>query len=133
GILSVATPGLVAGLWEIHQKYGKLPWEITMGPAIKLAREGFPLYPHLKEALEYRKNVFFHDPEAKEIFYLDNGAVPKVGTVIVQENLAKTLEIIAKKGKDGFYKGQVAKNILKTVHKHRGILTQKDFDTYKVI
>src|SRR5690606_10937816 len=45
----------------------------------------------------------------------------------------KTLEIIAKKGKDGFYKGQVAKNILKTVHKHRGILTQKDFDTYKVI
>jgi len=133
GVLAVATPGLVAGLWEIHRKYGRLNWSETVAPSIKLAREGFPLYSHLKEALEYRKKLFFQDPEAREIFYLNNGEVPKAGTIIIQENLAKTLETISTKGRDGFYKGSVAKKILKTISEKNGIMTQKDLNSYKVI
>jgi gamma-glutamyltranspeptidase/glutathione hydrolase len=133
GALAVANPGLVKGLYEIHQRFGKLSWSETIEPAIKLAREGFPLYDQLQEALEYKKNNLLIDPEARKTFYSQNGKVPLLGSLVIQENLAKTLEIISKKGSDGFYRGKVADAIVKTVRKKRGILSHKDLRTYKVI
>lgn len=130
GALAVATPGLVKGLYDLHKRFGKLPWKDTIAPAIKLAREGFPLYPELHEALTYRKSVFSIDKEAMATFYTNNNDVPAKGTTVIQENLAKTLEVIAEKGSDGFYKGKVANAIVNTVHKHRGILGHKDLRTY---
>lgn len=132
GALAVATPGLVKGLFEIHARFGKLPWSQTIQPAIKLAREGFPLYEQLHEALTDRKNLLMIDPEAKKTFYTEDGQVPLLGSKIIQENLAKTLEIIAEKGVDGFYKGKVANDIVKTVQKKRGLLTHKDLLRYEV-
>jgi gamma-glutamyltranspeptidase/glutathione hydrolase len=132
GVLAVATPGLVAGLFEIHRRFGKLPWKEIIRPAIDLARNGFPLYDHLHLALEDRKYLLAADPEAKKTFLLPNGSVPKLGTLVVQENLAKTLELIAQKGPDAFYKGAVAKSIVKTVRKKRGILSLKDLRDYRM-
>lgn len=132
GILAVATPGLVRGLYEVHKRYGKIPWGDTIAPAIKLAREGFPLYDQLQQAIKDRKALLHLDPEAKATFYTAQGEVPLLGNVIIQENLAKTLETIAELGEDGFYKGSVAHSILKTVKSKNGLLTQKDFDQYKV-
>lgn len=132
GALAVATPGLVRGLYEIHQRFGSLPWEETLAPAIKLARNGFPLYEQLHEALEDRKVLLLQDPEAKATFYTKDGRTPYLGTMIYQENLAKTLETIAKHGADGFYTGQIANQIIKTVRKKRGLLTHKDLRTYEV-
>jgi gamma-glutamyltranspeptidase/glutathione hydrolase len=132
GVLAVATPGLVAGLFEIHRRFGKLPWKEIIRPAIDLARNGFPLYDHLHLALEDRKYLLGGDPEAKKTFLLPDGSVPKLGTLVVQENLAKTLELISQKGPDAFYKGSVAKSIVRTVRQKRGILSLKDLRDYRM-
>jgi gamma-glutamyltranspeptidase/glutathione hydrolase len=133
GVLAVANPGLVKGLYDIHKRFGKLPWKDTIAPAIKLAREGFPLYEQLYEAMENRKAVLMQDPEAKKTFFGLEGKTPLLGTLVVQENLAKTLEIIAEKGSDGFYNGQIADAIVKTVRSKRGLLSHKDLKSYKVV
>lgn len=133
GVLAVANPGLVKGLYEIHQKFGKLPWKETLGPAIKLAREGLPLYEQLYDALEDRKSILLNDPEAKKIFYTKAGQTPLLGTMIYQENLAKTIELIGQKGSDGFYQGRIADAIIKTIRSKKGILTHKDLRTYKMV
>lgn len=132
GTLAVATPGLVRGLWEVHKKYGRLSWEECMRPAIKLAREGFPLYEQLYEALEDRKELLFKDPEARQTFYTKGGETPLLGAIIYQENLAKTLEHISKLGAKGFYEGRVAKAIVTTVQKKRGLLSYKDLRSYSM-
>lgn len=132
GALAVATPGLVAGLWDIHKRFGRLPWKETMAPAIELARKGFPLYDHLQVALSDRKILLSSDEEAKRTFLMSDGSVPKLGTLIVQENLAKTLELIAEKGRDAFYTGPVAEAIVKTIRAKRGIMTLKDLREYQM-
>lgn len=133
GALAVATPGLVRGIWEIHQKYGKLSWAECLRPAITLAREGFPLYEQLHEALKERKDVLFKDPEARRTFYTKEGQVPLLGDLIRQENLARTLEKISREGDKGFYQGSVAQAIVKTVREKKGILTHKDLREYKMV
>lgn len=132
GALAVATPGLVRGLWEIHQRFGKLPWSECLKPAIALARDGFPLYPQLQEALFDRKDVLWEDPEAKVTFFNKEGKVPLLGTMIYQENLAKTLEKIAREGVSAFYQGEVAAAIIKSIRDRRGIMTHKDLREYKM-
>lgn len=133
GALAVATPGLVAGLYDIHQRFGSLPWAETLRPAIQLAREGFPMYDHLYKAIDDRKHLLKLDPEASQIFFDPAGQIPKIGSTVIQENLAKTLEAIAKEGKKGFYRGKVANLIIKTVRSKRGILSQKDLRDYRVV
>jgi gamma-glutamyltranspeptidase/glutathione hydrolase len=133
GVLAVANPGLVRGLFEIHQRFGSLPWHKTLGPAINLARGGMPLYQELSAALSDRRDLLLLDADAKEIFYTPSGEVPKIGTIIYQEDLARTLELIAKNGADGFYRGSVAKAIVKTIRSKRGLLTHKDLRTYKMV
>jgi gamma-glutamyltranspeptidase/glutathione hydrolase len=132
GALAVATPGLVKGLYQIHQRFGKLPWKEALAPAIELARNGFPLYEELSIALKDRKDILLQDPEAKKIFFTAQGEVPLLGALVVQENLAKTIEVIAQKGSNGFYRGKIARQIIKTVSKKRGILTHRDLRTYRM-
>src|SRR5690606_15966328 len=95
------------------------------------AEKGFPLYEELHSALTYKKDVLNKDPEARRIFLRD-GEVPATGTLIVQKDLAQTLRRIVKEGRDGFYKGPVAKSIVDTSKKYKGIISQKDLDSYKV-
>lgn len=130
GSLAVATPGLVRGIYEVHQKYGRLSWAECLRPAITLAREGFPLYEQLHEALEDRKELLFKDPEARKTFYTKTGETPLLGTTIYQENLARSLEHIAARGAKGFYEGKIARAIVSTVKKKRGLLTHKDLAGY---
>ncbi len=132
GILAVAVPGLVAGLLEIHQRFGSLPLKQVMQPAIELAENGFEIYPEFHRALEYRDDVLAQDPAAKAIFLTKEGKAPALGTLLIQKDLAKTLKLIAAKGKDGFYKGSVAQSMLKLSKERKGLLTQKDFNDYQV-
>lgn len=133
GALAVATPGLVRGLFHIHQRFGKLPWKDCIGPAVKVARDGFPLYPQLQEALIDRKDVLWDDPEMRRTFFTKGGSVPLLGTIIYQENLAKTLEKIGRQGDSAFYEGEVASAIIKTIRDHRGIMTHKDLREYRMV
>ncbi len=133
GALAVANPGLVKGLFEIHKRFGKLPWKQTIAPAIVLARDGFPLYGQLYEALEDRKSVLFKDAEARRTFYDADGKTPPVGSIVHQENLARTLELIALKGEEGFSRGKVARAIVNTVKSRGGLLRHHDLRNYKMI
>lgn len=133
GALAVANPGLVRGLFEIHKRFGKLSWSKTLAPAIILAREGLPLYQELSTALADRRDLLLQDEEARGIFFNADGDIPPLGTKIYQKNLAKTLELIAEKGADGFYKGPVATALVKTIRSRRGLLTHKDLRTYKMV
>lgn len=132
GILAVAVPGLVAGLLEIHQRFGTLPLEQVMAPAIRLAEEGFVVYPELRDALVARADVLKKDPAARSIFLTKDGKALPDGTVLKQSDLAKTLKVIAKKGRDGFYKGSVANAMVRLSTRERGLITHGDLTTYKV-
>ncbi|WP_413943298.1 gamma-glutamyltransferase [Bdellovibrio sp. HCB-162] len=132
GVLAVAVPGMVAGLVEIHKKFGSLPLEKVMQPAIRLAENGFPIYEEFHKALENRAEQIRKDPSAKVIFLNASGDVPAIGTVLVQKDLAKTLQLISKKGKDGFYKGPVAKSIVDLSKKEKGLISYKDLSSYQV-
>lgn len=133
GGLAVATPGLVRGLFEIHKRFGKLPWSETFAPAIRLARNGFPLYPQLREALIDRKNILLLDKEAKLTFYKEDGSVPEIGEKVIQTNLASSLETIASEGAKGFYSGKISKAIVRTIQSKRGLLSFRDLKQYKMI
>ncbi len=132
GPFASGTPGLVAGVIEVHKKYGKLPLAKAMEPAIRLAKSGFTIYPALGEALEEEKNRLARFSESKEIFFNKNGDVKKTGELLIQKDLGDTLELIAKNGRDGFYKGEVAKEIVLNQKRHKGLIRSKDLNEYKV-
>ena len=132
GHLSVGVPGLVAGLVEIHQKHGKLPLEQVMAPSIQLADKGFEVYPSLENALKRRSLILKNYKSTREIFF-PQGNQLKVGDVLIQKDLANTLTLISKYGRDGFYKGTVANLLLKEMEDGQGIITQSDLDNYRVI
>jgi gamma-glutamyltranspeptidase / glutathione hydrolase len=129
---AVAVPGLVRGLWEIHQKFGVLPWADTLAPAIKLAENGLKVYPHLKDAIDEEAKELKKDPESSRIFFRNDGSNPQVGDLLKQRDLALTLKLIARKGADGFYTGSVAKSIVETVQSRGGVMTLNDLKSYKM-
>lgn len=131
GIFAAGVPGLVAGIIEIHQKQGRLPLADVLKPAIVLAEKGFEVYPELAFALNYSKDVLFSYPSTREIFFKNNKVMVE-GDWLIQKDLGKTLRAIAEKGRDGFYKGWVAKRIVKENRKWRGMMTQKDLGQYNV-
>lgn len=132
GPLAVGVPGLVAGLLEIHQRFGSLSLGTVLQPAIELAENGFPIYPELRNGLEKRFQELVKDPEAKRIFLDAQGTIPPLGAILVQKDLAKTLKFIASKGRDGFYKGSVAKSIIGISPINKGIISQRDLNSYQV-
>ncbi|MDP2600544.1 MAG: gamma-glutamyltransferase [Deltaproteobacteria bacterium] len=127
GGLAVAVPRLVAGLGDIYDLYAskKIPWPELIQPSIDLALQGFAVYPHLANALENEKEVLARFDSSKKIF-LPGGAAPKEGETLVQKDLAKTLSIIAQKGWSGFYQGQIAANVIRSVQLAGGIMTIDD-------
>ena len=131
GIHAVGTPGLVAGVLEIHKKFGRLPLNKILKPAIDLAKNGLEVYPELNKALNHRKSVLCKFPSSQKIF-CPNGKLLKTGELLQQKDLANTLSEIAKKGRNGFYRGQVAKNIVATSKRYNGRLAYKDLLEYKV-
>jgi len=132
GIHSAGVPGLVAGLVELHEKYGKLPLATVMQPAIRLAREGFEIYPELAYALKRRGEKLHEFESSRKIFFKKEGVIYKLGDTLVQKDLAETLELIASKGKKGFYQGKVAEALIRTAKKYGGLMRQKDLDSYEV-
>ena len=131
GTLAAAIPGLPAALVHLASNYGSLPLRQSLLPAIRAAEKGFAVYPRYQQLLEFRK-PYLNDA-AKEIFLNKSGAVPAVGAVIRQANLAATLRRLAIGQRDGFYKGETANKLLDAVNSSGGIWTQADLDNYQVV
>ena len=132
GPLAVATPGLVRGMYEIHKKHGKLPWSVTLEPAIRLAAEGFPVYPHLLDAMKEEAPELKKDPAATKIFFKPDGSLYQVGEILVQKDLAQTLREIAKHGDRAFYTGRIARAMVSSVRARGGILSLGDLEKYQM-
>src|SRR5690606_11657686 len=111
GPWSAAIPGLPAGLVHVAEKYGRLPLKTSLAPAIRLAREGFPVYARLERGYAARRQVMERYPGTRAVF-LAGGKPPVEGQLLRQPDLARTLEALAERGFDGFYRGPVAKKLL---------------------
>jgi gamma-glutamyltranspeptidase/glutathione hydrolase len=131
GIFAVGVPGLVAGILELHKKYGKLPLEKVLEPAAELAENGFKVYPELSKALEAKASVLIRFPGSRKIFFKGEDVL-KTGDHLTQKDLAKTIRSIGKKGASVFYKGWIAKAIVKESWRLGGLLSLKDFAKYNV-
>ncbi len=132
GPLAVATPGLVAGLFQFHQKHGKLPWSDVLAPSIALARTGFPISEHMARAIQTRWSVIQKDPEMMKHFSR-LGKPLKAGDVLIQEDLAQTLERMAKGGSQEFYRGETSRRIIQYMKSAGGILSARDLSRYRVV
>jgi len=132
GPLSAAIPGVPAALAHIAKKYGRLPLATTLAPAIKIAKEGFPVDERYRSLAHMRKDVLNRYPASAQLF-LFKGEVPPAGHVIVQSDLANTLTAIAKNGSGGFYRGAVAKKLVDEVQKSGGIWTMQDLANYRIV
>ncbi len=135
GYLAVATPGTVAGMYEVHRRYGKLPWKEVVKPAIALAKNGFMISDKLSwrsfSAYENRKQAILKNPAAKEIF-TRNGEYYQPGEKLVQRDLGKTLAAIAE-NPQSFYTGKIAATIASDMAKNGGLITLEDLKAYKAI
>ncbi len=131
GYGSVCVPGLAAGLWAAHQKWGQRKWADNVAPAIKLAREGFAILPKTRDFFaEQEKKLRRGDAEIARL-YLPAGQLPAVGLHLANPDLAHTLELLAQQGRDGFYRGPVAEAIVAASQKGGGTLTRDDLANYE--
>jgi gamma-glutamyltranspeptidase / glutathione hydrolase len=131
GPLSIATPGLVQGLFAIQQEQGKLPLSQVMAPAIRIARQGFKVYPTLAKALDERAWLLGLFPGSRKIFFKNDKPL-KLGDTLIQEDLAQTLERIAQNGLAEMTTGLTAQRIIKTVEAEGGILSLHDLERFKI-
>jgi gamma-glutamyltranspeptidase / glutathione hydrolase len=128
--LAAGIPGEVAGFAHLAKTYGRLPLRQSLQPAIRLAIEGFPLNARLRGGIEAKRQTFNAGAAAK--VFLRDGQVPALETLIVQPDLAETLNTIAERGPDGFYKGAVAKRLVDGVKGLGGIWTLEDLERYRI-
>ena len=131
--LSAGVPGTVAGLWEAHQRYGRLEWRELLEPAIALARDGVRVSYDMASVLGVRQERLCANEAACRYFYKADGSAYQPGDVIVQADLAKTLDAIARKGRDGFYKGRVARLIADDMKKHGGLVDKVALARYEPV
>src|SRR5882724_12687527 len=122
GPLSIAVPGAVDGCLELHKKYGTKDLARLMADAIRIARTGFPISQEFAESIEEFSAEF---PWVDRCYRQPLGA-PKPGKIVVQKGLGEVLEKIARKGREGFYSGEVADKLCATIKSEGGLLAQED-------
>jgi gamma-glutamyltranspeptidase/glutathione hydrolase len=130
GHASVGVPGSVAGMFEAHRRFGKLPWNELLRPAVALARDGYVLdvIRSRNIAIEAARLARFPASRAQ---FLPTGDVPAPGTSFVQADLAATLQLIADSGADAFYRGRIADLIVQEMARGGGLLTRDDLARYQ--
>lgn len=128
GPLPVSVPGCVDGWFELHGKFGSLPMEKVLQPAISYCREGFPV----SELIAYywgRSRMLARYPGFEETF-LRNGEAPRKGEIFKNPLLGNTLEKIAQGGRDEFYKGEIAKTIARFMEDNGGFISYEDLASH---
>ncbi len=129
GIWSVTVPGAVDGWQKLLDRFGKKKMSEVLAPAIRTAEEGFPVTEWIA-ALWHDNADALRANQAALQTYLPENRAPAVGQIFRNPDLARSLQLIARGGRDGFYKGEVAKAIVETSRRHGGTFTEKDFADY---
>ncbi|MDA0885623.1 MAG: gamma-glutamyltransferase [Bacteroidetes bacterium] len=129
GGLAVGVPGTVSAIFEIHKKFGTLPIEELFQPSIDLANNGYLVTKYLEDELNEKRDDFIKLNGSNSIY----SKKYKSGDTITNEMYANTLIEIMNKGADGFYKGKVAEDMIKTISESGGIMTMEDLSEYKSV
>ena len=128
GVLAAGVPATVDGMWELHQKYGKLPWKDLFTTAIELADKGFQLTQKEADALNAERFNFLHNSPLIPAFVSQQPW--EFRDWLIQKDLANTLRTIAEKGRDGFYVGGIPALVVHTMQKKNGLISEEDMANY---
>ena len=135
GRRAVTTPGIVAAFALAHRQFGKLPWAALFAPAIRVAREGWPVRPHVAGVFAtndapYGRLPYLDKlrltPDGARLYLRPDGSVKRIGDIITNPDLADTLAVLARDGAAAFYTGEIAARIVADQQKHGGLLSAAD-------
>ena len=129
GAMAVGVPGTIAGIFEVHSKFGSLPIETLFQPAIDLAKNGIIITEKQSNRIKSHQNYFKLANKEKILFQEEINT----GDRLKFPNLANTLEKIMNNGKDEFYKGETAKKLVNFINDNNGIISLKDLELYKAV
>lgn len=132
GALAAAIPGMPAALVHLSENYGRLPLTESLVPAIRYAQTGFAVGEKYIKQLKFRSEVLKKDPKTAKIF-LDKSQLPAIYSILKQPDLANTLTQLAESGRDGFYDGDIADQLVDSVNKAGGIWSKQDLKSYQVV
>jgi len=130
GPMSVSVPGMLAGLAAMHRRFGRLRWRELCAEAICYARDGFAATPHYRDFAAINLDVLRADRRSAALF-LEQGEPPPLGSVIVQPDLARTLEEIADEGAEIFYRGPLARRLAAAAEACGSLVTQADLADFE--
>jgi len=132
GATSAGIPGIPAALDHLQKKYGKLPLSQSLAHAIKHAEDGFEVDRIYHRLAKFRLEVLQRYESTRQIFLRD-GDIPELGSLIKQPDLAQTLRLMASKGRDGFYHGEVADKLVASVKANGGVWSHQDLNQYQLV
>lgn len=131
GPLAISVPGAVDGWFSLHERFGRLPMETVLEPAIRYAESGFPV----SELIAFYWNLSIPRrsgfPGFLDTFTVDGGRAPAEGEIWRNPNLARTYRILAEKGRDAFYKGELARTMARFLEENGSLLRYEDFATHQ--
>jgi len=130
GHRAVGVPGAIAGQYEAHRRYGRLPWPDIVAPSIRLASEGFVVDERVARVIRSDSSNFSRYPGSSALF-LPDGRPIAAGTLFRNPDLAKTLTAIAERGPEAFYEGPVADLIVEEMKRGGGLITHEDLRRYR--
>lgn len=130
GYTSACVPGLPAGLWAAHQKWGSQDWDGLVRPAAELAERGIEVTEELRKMIAPETKRLRNDPEAARLYLVD-GDTPPVGAVLKNPDLSHTLQLLAERGTSGFYEGETADRIVVAAQAHGSALSHDDLRDYE--
>tara|TARA_B100001142_G_scaffold258455_1_gene260350 strand:+ start:343 stop:2025 length:1683 start_codon:yes stop_codon:yes gene_type:complete len=129
GPLPVTVPGAVDGWVKLHEKFGKMDFKLLFEPTIEYAKSGFPVTETIAYYLDRSQKRFENYPNFNDV-WAKNGRMPKKGEIFKNPQLAKTLEVIASKGRAGFYEGPIARTMADFIKSQGGFLSYEDLASF---
>ncbi len=128
---ATGVPGEVAGMWELQHSFGKRKWRDVVLPAARVAQGGFPVSPHLGNALASKFSARFKADEGLAALFFPKGTAATAGQTLRNPKLARSLTTLAEQGRGAFYGGPLGRELVKTAHDMGGALTDADLLAYK--
>ncbi|MDY6783393.1 MAG: gamma-glutamyltransferase [Cyanobacteriota bacterium] len=133
GLGSMATPGNLAGLFVVHEQLGRLPFHLIAEPAIQYAEEGIPVSPFQETCInQFLHPILLAESETRAIF-APQGKLLQRGENLRMKNFAATLRELVKNGTKEFYRGEMARQLVRDCHERGGYLTMEDMENYRTI
>lgn len=132
GAMAPGVPGTVAGMFEAWQRYGSMPWSDLLQPAYELANNGIRVTEDLEFALSIAVPALTRFPASRTVYLKNDSESFKAGELLVQENLAWSINQIQQHGADAFYRGELGQRIVDAVQAEGGMISMDDLAAYKV-